>query len=249
MFCKHCGKEINDDSTFCKYCGKKVTEDSIEHNKTVDESVSTSSDQDLDSIQTDVEDDNQNTLIKEQRSEKGNSTADEVVAIFKMIGFAIICCLVYLVGFYLFHQKDIKEFKFGSDYTYFGESCYDPPQITGGGSLSAQAIYERNLYYKKHPNQQYIDFSLLGNYPENSQSIEVVPEEYKDDPLYIAAVEEANKNKQELIENLNFYRFDGFREDLKKNAMWSLIISLCFFVIGRYIIKSFKWVNENRTKD
>jgi len=21
MYCKHCGKEISDDSTFCKYCG------------------------------------------------------------------------------------------------------------------------------------------------------------------------------------------------------------------------------------
>lgn len=25
MFCKHCGKEIADDSTFCKYCGQNVT--------------------------------------------------------------------------------------------------------------------------------------------------------------------------------------------------------------------------------
>ena len=22
MYCKHCGKEIDDNSTFCKYCGK-----------------------------------------------------------------------------------------------------------------------------------------------------------------------------------------------------------------------------------
>lgn len=27
MFCKHCGKEIADDSTFCKYCGKSVIDD------------------------------------------------------------------------------------------------------------------------------------------------------------------------------------------------------------------------------
>lgn len=26
MFCKHCGKEIADDSTFCKFCGKKLSE-------------------------------------------------------------------------------------------------------------------------------------------------------------------------------------------------------------------------------
>ncbi len=25
MFCKHCGKEIEDESSFCKYCGKPVS--------------------------------------------------------------------------------------------------------------------------------------------------------------------------------------------------------------------------------
>ncbi|MFW5573382.1 MAG: zinc-ribbon domain-containing protein [Prevotella sp.] len=24
MYCKHCGKQIADDSTFCQYCGGKV---------------------------------------------------------------------------------------------------------------------------------------------------------------------------------------------------------------------------------
>lgn len=26
MFCKYCGKEINNDSVFCRYCGKQVNE-------------------------------------------------------------------------------------------------------------------------------------------------------------------------------------------------------------------------------
>lgn len=26
MYCKHCGKQIDDDSTFCKYCGKSLEE-------------------------------------------------------------------------------------------------------------------------------------------------------------------------------------------------------------------------------
>lgn len=26
MYCKHCGKEIDDNSSFCKYCGKKLVE-------------------------------------------------------------------------------------------------------------------------------------------------------------------------------------------------------------------------------
>lgn len=29
MFCKHCGKEISDDSKFCQRCGGKLTEGSV----------------------------------------------------------------------------------------------------------------------------------------------------------------------------------------------------------------------------
>ena len=29
MFCKHCGKEIMDDSAFCTYCGGNVRENSV----------------------------------------------------------------------------------------------------------------------------------------------------------------------------------------------------------------------------
>ena len=27
MYCKHCGKQITDDSSFCKYCGEKVIDE------------------------------------------------------------------------------------------------------------------------------------------------------------------------------------------------------------------------------
>lgn len=37
MYCKHCGKEIADNSTFCKYCGKKI-EDAVQ-NKDVPPSI------------------------------------------------------------------------------------------------------------------------------------------------------------------------------------------------------------------
>lgn len=29
MYCKHCGKEIDDTSTFCQHCGKKIEEEPI----------------------------------------------------------------------------------------------------------------------------------------------------------------------------------------------------------------------------
>ena len=27
MYCKHCGKQIADDSSFCQYCGEKVIDE------------------------------------------------------------------------------------------------------------------------------------------------------------------------------------------------------------------------------
>ena len=32
MFCKHCGKEINDDVMFCPNCGEKQQEDTVTEN-------------------------------------------------------------------------------------------------------------------------------------------------------------------------------------------------------------------------
>ena len=29
MYCKHCGKQIADDSSFCQYCGEKVIDESL----------------------------------------------------------------------------------------------------------------------------------------------------------------------------------------------------------------------------
>ncbi len=33
MFCRYCGKEIDDDAVFCKYCGKSLTNDSGNENR------------------------------------------------------------------------------------------------------------------------------------------------------------------------------------------------------------------------
>ena len=40
----------------------------------------------------------------------------------------------------------------------------------------------------------------------------------------------------------------AFEEDLKKNATYASIISLLVMILGRYFVKSVKWVNVNKTK-
>ena len=35
MYCKHCGKQIADDSSFCQYCGEKVIDELLLRGKYV----------------------------------------------------------------------------------------------------------------------------------------------------------------------------------------------------------------------
>lgn len=36
MYCKHCGKQIADDSSFCQYCGGKVMDESLSQESNTD---------------------------------------------------------------------------------------------------------------------------------------------------------------------------------------------------------------------
>jgi hypothetical protein len=95
MYCKHCGKEIADDSNFCNYCGSSLL------------SISFRTDDDKDAI-------NENSN-KEETSDSSNETiqsneadwVDYVSLGTKIIGgvviafFLIILMMMYLPNFYL----------------------------------------------------------------------------------------------------------------------------------------------------
>ena len=67
MFCKFCGKNIDDDSVFCSYCGKKLIKEStitdsiskIESNEEVDTTTKIKSNEETDTSQeNDIENSN-----------------------------------------------------------------------------------------------------------------------------------------------------------------------------------------------
>lgn len=49
-------------------------------------------------------------------------------------------------------------------------------------------------------------------------------------------------------DSINSARKWGYEEDMKKNATYASIICLVLCVLGRYLIKLTKWVDENKTK-
>ena len=93
MFCKFCGKSIDDDSVFCSYCGKKLIKEStitdsiskIESNEEVDTTTKIKSNEETDTSQeNDIE----------------NSNPDKKFLSFLLLGFVI---FVFIAGllFYL----------------------------------------------------------------------------------------------------------------------------------------------------
>lgn len=251
IFCSECGNKIKTSSKYCRHCGAKIDEEISSSIGT----IITNQHEQMTEVTTEPilehkisSDKPIEVKIKSDPSVKKSTIADEIVANLKMIGCAILTWLVYLGAFYVYHQNDIKEFKLDSNDTYWGESCYDPGVMSEVGDMNPEKIYKRLKYYEANPRGYY--YGDLGTEVEheNISSTETVPDQYKNDPLYNQAVEEANRNKIDFLENINSIRLDGFKEDFSKHAIWSAFICLLLFVVGRYIIVSVKWIDNNRSK-
>ena len=62
------------------------------------------------------------------------------------------------------------------------------------------------------------------------------------------AKKDAEQERQSFNDEISSIRKYAYEEDLKKNATYAAIISLLVMILGRYFVKSVKWVNANKTK-
>lgn len=254
IFCSECGHKIKSHSKFCRFCGAKADEEyassEVENPNKLSADNSKSGDKSHSSIQERIIYTSKplEVRIKSKSTVKKSKVANEIIANLKMIGCAILTWLVYIGAFYVYHQDDIKELKVDSNDTDWGESCYDPEVMSGGGEMNPEKIYNSLKYYETNTGGYYYGNVGTGVEYINISSSETVPDQYKNDPLYKQAVEEANRNKTDFLDNINSIRQSGFKEDLSKHAIWSAIICLLLFVIGRYLIVSIKWIDNNRSK-
>ena len=211
-----------------------------------------------------------------------------------MLGWAALLFAVYMIGFVIFHLKDINEYDYDKDKSYIGESCYDPsydfrndylywekryydeicwrlslettePQISYyTPDENDKGYHSREYYFKK---AQDVLPKLKKKYEVEKQKIEKKKKLKslfsKEEKEKIANDYLSNYDTTDLIgyvkrttandildwnENVNYNRKYAFKEDLKKNALYAAIISILIMVLGRYIIKSAKWVNKNKTE-
>lgn len=107
MYCKHCGKEIADDSKFCKYCGNGVVDSSNQGSSKYTPNPTTRMPTEPQSTQP--------------IPKKGNRLA----ALFLWSVLICVCCTI---GYAVIRYEDSKPYD--SEH-YFGFSVYDPNALIG----------------------------------------------------------------------------------------------------------------------
>lgn len=255
MFCKHCGKQISDDSTFCQYCGGKVDAPAQESKEDfivqqIEKPAEADKEQAEEVVITTKETQPLQVEVSKKTKDNSSTIADEIVGNLKMIGLAFAFFALYMIGFMLVHLEDIKEYDYPIS-SYFGESCYDPQTLSGNWIFNWEEHYYETLYWQKyHQIPLSFESPSAKQCLEKAESLEKQLGLSQDDiDLYREqAKENAQKDKDDWAATINMYRKSGYEEDMKTNATYASIICLVLCVLGRYLVKLTKWVGENRTE-
>lgn len=277
MYCKHCGKQIADDSYFCQYCGGKVMEEPLsQESSTV--LPANSDNESEESISEVIIATKEANLIQVEVSQKGkdnsSAIANEIVGNIKMAGIALCIFLVYMIGFVLIHSKDARTLDNNS---FWGESCYDPATMSTNQMFQWQQHYAMKVCmapnYKKRKNVHTpssdfenmvlatsfepinaVDYSLImGMNGEEALSYANIEAKKKELPQSLLdqykedAKKGAEQDRQSFNDEISSIRKYAYEKDLKKNATYAAIISFLVMILGRYFVKSVKWVNANKT--
>lgn len=236
MYCKHCGKQIAEDSAYCQYCGGK--QDTIPAGDATSQinSEELSADNDNPKEKEDVEVSTEtkgskpiDDKVSKNKNNKNSIIANEIVANLKMIGWASTFFAVYMIGFTLFHLKDITTYDLKNQSSFLGESCYDGIMVVNG-ELSWEEHYYKKLYYYVYNNYP----SGVEELFDNTNRILGQPsEKHKNNISFLENL--FNKEKSSAIERLSKRQYFGFDnpwmkrvederisaitlEELKKNA-------------------------------
>lgn len=136
MYCKNCGKVIDDGSNFCEHCGIKLNyaPEVVQADNSKENELSTSNEKKF-------------TYDSPEQTNK-SFVANEIVMNFRLIVYAAGLVALYLFAFYLFHLDDIKRFdrSLNHEESYWGESCYDPEILYNTPITAWEHIYYDKLY-------------------------------------------------------------------------------------------------------
>lgn len=141
MYCKHCGKEVAEDSKFCKHCGSNINTINIEEQK----------DQDPMKLGDLNSDENQK---KTSDSSKGGNRLGMIF--FWSLIISVVCTLGYAV----IRNEDSKPHDSSSH--YWGSSVYDPNIMSGG---DVESVYEQINWIRKDKYEEGIKKTAIYSFP------------------------------------------------------------------------------------
>ena len=258
MYCKHCGKQIDDNSNFCQHCGSKQDiVDKFDEQRASEVIVET---KEGNALQIEI------SRKKHVFTIANETIANEIVGNLKMILLAVL--LILVIGFTLFHIRDIS--KFDCKTHTLGESCYDP------WSENLYLLHWEQHYYKAL--NEYVNYDSWG---EGDTDYNNIPpkkcleyaKDLENDILWSYkyykhnnhgyrywrlpnfkemrkdAKKEAVNDRQSWNNYVNRCRKEGYIEELKKNVLYVALFSFILTIFGRYLVILTKWVNANRTKN
>lgn len=239
MYCKKCGKLITDDSMFCKYCGA-LEEDSIEINnydkfsKIKSEIITSDSNESPIKIE-----------ITKNPTIKKSTIANEIVANIKMLGIAFALWLVYIIGFSVFHLKNIRphEYSVTEPTTLLRLSLVENPEDWEkqyARNIILETKSERWREYLNKINDMSAKEAL--NYANDIAKAYNLKKE-----LLESLKEEAKKTYWDAKKTYWNTIKNAYKKDLHNNMAWAAIIALSLTILGRYIIKFIIWVANNKT--
>lgn len=190
--------------------------------------------------------------------------ANEVIANMKMIGYALIGIILFMIGFYAYHAKDTKPM---DDNSYFGESRYDKT-LSGNWEFSWEMHYYKEILAIL-PYSEWSDLQKKMGFPEYDYSKSLIPMNFEpqialelaeketrvkhipenlQEPLKKKAQEAALNDKVDFRNAVTVQRKSSFEKERNLYLRWCIIISLCIFIVGRYLIRFSKWVSTNKTE-
>lgn len=268
IFCSECGHKIKSSSKFCRFCGARVDDElssnEINHPRTLTSKDSES----IARAYPPAQEHNISTSkpievkIKPDSSIKKSTIANEIVANLKMIGFALMLWVIYVLGFICYRAKDASPLT--DTISYYGESCYDPSVLHGNWEFSWEKHLATKLNYISTKKNKYgfsdfnpmstSDYLYLSNLsPERAleeakrqAKVKNISDEYFAQ-LTQEAKEDAKRDKDSFNEEISSIRKNAYEEDLHKHMLWAVIIALGLMIVGRYFILACKWVSKNKS--
>lgn len=205
MYCKHCGKEIADDSKFCQYCGGRIDTPILDFKE--EDSIENPAEEDNTTPQIVIKTNDDSAIqveLTKKSTDNSSTIANEIVGNLKMVGIAAALFAIYMIGFMLIHQKDITHYDYETRKSYFGESCYDSNVLSGN--------------WKFHWEEHYYDILYFRLYREIPLHLHArTPEQCLKDAEYLE--EKINKRRAEIAEELKreakTYNYNYTEDDIE----------------------------------